>query len=303
MIEEPPAPEDPSQATARRLNFLARTLLRYTTSRRCPYCECSKTQLSGRMNYVVQLRQCPVCGLRFRWPTETTGFLDGFYQKRYKEGGFATDLPDKQLLAEFIRAGFVGSPRDISASIGVLKRILPSGRILDYGCNWGYGVYQLNRAGYDAIGFEISRPRAGQGRRELHVEIIDSLSALDSLADASFDGIYASHVLEHLQSPKEAFAFFARVLKPGGVAMVLVPNCGGKDARELGTRWGPMINEKHTLALDGEFFLKNMPRFGFRIHVLSDPYEEAKINASLIHGTDLPLDGNELMVLARKVSL
>ena len=287
----------------RRLKFLARVLLNYATNRRCPYCDSSKTQLVGRKNYVLQLRQCSACDLRFRWPKETAGFLERFYQEAYKEGGFVTDLPDKQLLAEFIANGFVGSPRDLSASIRVLKRILPSGRILDFGCNWGYGVFQLNRAGYDAVGFEISTLRAEQGRRELHVEIIDSLSALHSLADASFDGIYASHVLEHLQSLKEVFAFFARVLRPDGVAMVLVPNCGGKVARELGTGWGPMINEKHTLALDGEFFLKNMPRFGFRVHALSGPYEEAEINAALIHGAALPRDGDELMVLARKLSL
>jgi 2-polyprenyl-3-methyl-5-hydroxy-6-metoxy-1,4-benzoquinol methylase len=184
--------------------------------------------------------------------------------------------------------------------IGVLKEVLPAGRVLDYGCSWGYGAYQMNRAGYQTVGFEISKPRAELGRRKLGIEIIDSLSALDLLPDSSFDGIFASHVLEHLQSLKEVFGFFARVLRPGGIAMVLVPNAGGKMARELGTGWGPMISEKHTLALDGEFFLNNMPGFGFEVRVISDPYDQKRVDAVLNDADALHHDGQELMVIARK---
>ena len=286
----------------RRLSFLFRVMANYGSDQNCPYCTSSNTQLIERKNLVLQLRRCSVCGLRFRWPKETSGFLEKFYQEEYKEGGFTTDVPDTKLLEEYIAKGFVGSPKDFTTQIGVLKRELPSGRVLDFGCSWGYGVYQLNRAGYETIGFEISKPRAELGRRELHVEIIDSLSVLDSLQDASFDGIYASHVLEHLQSLKEIFTLFARVLKPGGIALVMVPNAGGKMARELGIDWGPMINEKHTLALDGEFFLNNMPGFGFEVRVISDPYDQERVDAVLNHGNDLPHDGQELMVIAKKAS-
>jgi SAM-dependent methyltransferase len=292
--------QGPSETAMRRLKFLTRILLSYTTNRRCPYCDSPKTQLVGRKNCVLQLRQCSVCDLRFRWSKETAGFLERFYQEAYKETGFTTDLPDRQLLGEYLAAGFAGSPKDFSASIGVLKKILPSGCVLDFGCSCGYGVYKLNRAGYDAVGFEISKPRAEHGRRVLHVEIIDSFPALDSLADSSFDGIYASHVLEHLQSLKEVFTFFASVLRPDGVAMMLVPNCGGKMAHELGTQWGPMINEKHTLALDGEFFLRNMPQFGFQVQVLSDPYDQSRVDAVITHEASAPVDGDELMVIAKR---
>jgi SAM-dependent methyltransferase len=38
-----------------------------------------------------------------------------------------------------------------------------------------------------------------------------------------FDVIYCSHVLEHVPNDKLAMREFARVLKPGGVAIILVP--------------------------------------------------------------------------------
>ena len=122
------------------------------------------------------------------------------------------------------------------------------------------------------------------------------------MPDACFDGVYASHVLEHLQSLKEVFAFFARVLKPDGIAVVLVPNCGGQMARELGTRWGPMINEKHTLSLHADFFQRNMPEFGFDVLTLSEPYDSSEVKTALGQVRSLPADGEELMVVAQRKS-
>jgi 2-polyprenyl-3-methyl-5-hydroxy-6-metoxy-1,4-benzoquinol methylase len=283
------------------LSFLGRVLLNYGADKRCPFCDSRKTQLASRKYFVLQLRRCTDCGLRFRWPKQTPEFSENYYQRTYNQG-LTTELPDKEALDRYIASGFIGSPWDHSFTIGVLKGLLPKGRVLDYGCSWGYVTYQLKLAGYEAVGFEISKPRAGEGRRALGVEIVDTLQKLDEMPSASFDGVYSSHVLEHLLSLKEVFAFFARVLKPNGIAMVMVPNCGGKLARELGTGWGPMINEKHTLSLDADFFQKNMPQFGFHVLTLSDPYEPSQVKAALGQTGFLPAEGQELMVVARRKS-
>jgi 2-polyprenyl-3-methyl-5-hydroxy-6-metoxy-1,4-benzoquinol methylase len=91
-------------------------------------------------------------------------------------------------------------------------------------------------------------------------------------------------VLEHLLSLKEIFELFARILKPGGVVFIMVPNSGGKKARDLGIRWQAMINEKHTLALEGGFFEKNMTPFGFNVRAFSDLCT-SRIYAALSIGT------------------
>ena len=45
-----------------------------------------------------------------------------------------------------------------------------------------------------------------------------------SFEDASFDLIYCSWVIEHLENPGKSFCEFARILKPGGHVLVLTPN-------------------------------------------------------------------------------
>lgn len=47
---------------------------------------------------------------------------------------------------------------------------------------------------------------------------------LASIQDSSYDFLLASHILEHVANPLRAVAEFHRVLKPGGTALVLVPN-------------------------------------------------------------------------------
>jgi SAM-dependent methyltransferase len=113
----------------------------------------------------------------------------------------------------------------------------------------------------------------------------------------SVDAILASHVLEHLLSLKDIFASFARILKPGGELMVLVPNSGGYLARTHGVGWTPMINEKHTLALDGAFFERNLSKFGFKVRTMADPYDPPAIKAAFDANRPLSAEGEELMVI------
>ena len=280
-----------------RLTFVTRILLNYRSDKNCPFCNSAKTDLVARKNLILHLRKCQACGLMFRWPKETPGFSEKFYQNSYQEVSFTTELPDQSTLDGFIAKNFAGSPKDFADQISVLKTFLPQGRVLDFGCSWGYGIYQLKQAGYDAFGFEISRPRAELGRRQLGVEILDKLDDLQHIPSQSVDGIFASHVLEHLLSLKEIFELFARILKPGGVVFIMVPNSGGKKARDLGIHWQAMINEKHTLALDGNFFEKNMAPFGFAVRAFSDVCNVAELRSAIDHNEPLSLEGEELRVI------
>ena len=171
----------------------------------------------------------------YRYPKDEVSSNRDFYQTDYQQG-MTTEMPAPAELSDLLASSFRGSEKDLSVDVRIVQEQRESGRLLDYGCSWGYGVYQFRQAGYEAIGFEISKPRAEYGRKHLQVEIIDAFAGLDALEPGSFDVIHCSHVLEHLPELRSAFAIFQRVLKPSGILVIFVPNAGGKKACELGVR-------------------------------------------------------------------
>jgi SAM-dependent methyltransferase len=204
-------------------------------------------------------------------------------------------------LAALVGRNFRGTDKDFAEKIAVLHELCPRGRVLDFGCSWGYGVAQLNARGYQTIGFDVSAPRAAYGRARLGVEILDSYESLDRIPAASFDAIFSNHVLEHLPTPRTAFERFSRLLRPQGILVAFVPNADGAAARLLGSAWGPLVCERHTVALDRHFVEASLPRHGFEVHITSDPYRPREILRSLDAGVSSEqVDGDELLVVARR---
>lgn len=56
------------------------------------------------------------------------------------------------------------------------------------------------------------------------VDIIDNGEILSSLADASVDFVIANHMIEHCQNPIGTIEHHLRVLKPGGILYMAVPD-------------------------------------------------------------------------------
>lgn len=269
-------------------------------NRDCPYCAQGNTLVIGTKRFVLQLRRCADCRLMFRWPKDKVEANRSFYQNRYRER-IVTDVPNAASVEKANPSTFLTPETTLGPKIDLLRMLLPRGRVLDFGCSWGYGTFQLSSAGYDAFGFEISEPRARFGRMHLGLTVMSDEAELDRLA-GSFDAVFASHVLEHIATPAVAFDWIAKMLKPGGVLLAFVPNCGGEEARRLGARWGPMCCEKHPLAFDADFFAGALPNHGFRTATIFSNHCSAENLNAMLQGTARRenLRGEELVIVARR---
>jgi len=59
---------------------------------------------------------------------------------------------------------------------------------------------------------------------QVTVDIVDDGETLRTISDASVDFVIANHVLEHTRNPIGAIETFLRVLKPGGIIFMAIPD-------------------------------------------------------------------------------
>lgn len=101
-------------------------------------------------------------------------------------------------------------------------------RILEVGCGSGWLAKRLNDNGYADISAcdWIDAGRLGSEVREAidFTQVDLNSKGLAVYKSASFDMVVSSNVIEHLESPSFILREIARVLKPGGVAIVSFPN-------------------------------------------------------------------------------
>jgi SAM-dependent methyltransferase len=126
----------------------------------------------------------------------------------------------------------------------LVRRYTADGPYLDFGCGTGHLVRRLSTLG-PASGFEVSEYSAGQARRNapgcaVHTDAAD-------LPTASFGALTAIHVLEHLTDDvaAETLATWRRVLRPGGRALVVMPDPAGRGRRLAGEAWMGFADPTH----------------------------------------------------------
>lgn len=259
------------------LTKVAKAYLSVPIDETCPFCHHNEANILGRKYVLVQLRKCLNCGLMFRFPKEQTEENLRFYQSDYKEG-LTTDLPNELELKRLLDNKFQGTPKDFSAKINLVRSYLSTGKVLDYGCSWGYGVWQFKQAGYEITGFEISQPRADFGRRSLGVDIISQQEEINNLDDQSFDIIFTSHVIEHLPDISNLFTLFHKLLKPGCILAIFVPNCNGCDSSTVfNQKKSFAFGEKHTIAYDSSFLSQTLENYKISVRFLAENTEELQV--------------------------
>lgn len=134
---------------------------------------------------------------------------------------------DRDRLAKMLRnEADMAAKRRIQTVIEYLD-LEPGKRILDCGCGLGWMTKFFTELGASQVlASDLDRQRLARAQAELGSAV--PFTAADILRlpyrDACFDGIALSEVLEHLADDRGALAEVRRVLKPGGVLAITVPN-------------------------------------------------------------------------------
>jgi transcription elongation factor Elf1 len=281
---------------SQRLQYLkcAATTWLLDRDRQCPACNSSDICLVRRKYLVTSLWECEFCGLRFRMPRDHGLDTVEFYQDEYSEG-FTTDCPSEVILSTLIERKFVGSEKDFSAYIGVLKSLgMEDGdSLLDFGASWGYGSWQFRRAGFRVFSYEISKPRAAFARAKLSCDMVESMDKMPEKVKC----LFSAHVIEHLSNPNLIWEVARKVLSTNGMIVCFCPN--GEPAREslLGLRkYDFMWGKVHPMLITPRYLQSTSARYGYRSGVYSSPYDENDISNSR---GESQFTGDELCLIAK----
>ena len=116
---------------------------------------------------------------------------------------------------------------------------LDAGRSLDVGCATGEFVDVLAAQGWDACGIDAFAEFRDDGERLFRSTLAEFESS------NHFDLVTLVHCLEHMPDPIDGLRKVRRLLAPGGLALVVVPNFGGLWAKKLGERWYMLDLQNH----------------------------------------------------------
>jgi SAM-dependent methyltransferase len=101
--------------------------------------------------------------------------------------------------------------------------VRPPARVLDAGCGWGTTLKALEEHGYRVVGADVSRRALERLDRPGRQLVEADLTRPVPERSGTFDAVLALDVIEHLDDDRAAIAQIARLVRPGGVAVLSVP--------------------------------------------------------------------------------
>jgi SAM-dependent methyltransferase len=150
--------------------------------------------------------------------------LKAFYAQEYFQAGHGTYAPD---YSETERAHRALTARTLLFAVEQ-ARGRGGGRLLEVGCGEGWLLAAAARADYALSGLDFSDAGIKRFHPELapHVAFGDAFENLERLIETgvAFDVVAMEHVLEHVLDPEALVRRLPRLLAPGGVVAITVPN-------------------------------------------------------------------------------
>jgi SAM-dependent methyltransferase len=142
--------------------------------------------------------------------------------------------------------------------------IQPPGFLLDYGCGGGFFLCEAKKCGWDTYGLEPLPGHAVHARAKYGVRVITDTLRLDTCAPNFFDVITAFQVFEHLPDPDCELNKLSRIIKPGGIILIEVPNIDTWSVNLLGKRHRHFVQD-HLNFFSPKTLSKLLEKNGFQV--------------------------------------
>jgi len=196
---------------------------------------------------------CNRCGLGKTEPFLTEDELKRIYSSSYRRED-STRFP--AFLERFISIVRDGRRRSV-------ERYAQKGRILDIGCGRGDFLLKMLSYGWECFGLELDERVSRHNRPGMELKY-GSLSN-HRFPDAYFSAVTFWHVFEHLRDPEWALGECSRILKPGGLLVMAVPNMESLQSRLSGRGWFHLDPPFHLYHYSARNIKRLLEKSGFEV--------------------------------------
>ena len=235
----------------------------------CPGCGATQEEvtvlLRGRDRLTgapgdFEVLACGECGLAFTEPRIGPDDFATYYPESY-----SAYVPRARIQRRSIGERIDSLHLDALVRVGPYRRVWRQGpgRVLDVGCGTGDLAAVFARGGWQAYGIEPST-QAAEFAREAGVEAVNGTLDDAPWEDGFFDAIVFNHSLEHIDDPAAALEKAARMLRPGGLLAIAVPNFGSWHRRAFGSAWFQLDLPRHLQHFDRDSLRELVSRSGLR---------------------------------------
>lgn len=193
-------------------------------------------------NHRYKLVQCKHCKLITVDPLPPIQVIKEFYNIDYFDKDYRCGIKTKSYYEEDKE-----QERKALQFLPLLKKIKPSGKLLEIGCAGGTFLYIAREWGYEVQGLEISPYMAKQAsqRYGLKIEIGDLEN--NNLFQGQFDMVCMFDVFEHLPHPLDSLSEVYRLLKPEGVLLIDIPTTKNALAFKLSSKMLRILSKRRDI--------------------------------------------------------
>lgn len=142
------------------------------------------------------------------------------------------------------------------------------GKLLDVGCGEGIYLDLMQKLGWNVTGVEVD-PSAVERARLRGLLVHHGTLEDQAFTEDEFDVITLNHVLEHVHHPLRLLQECFRVLKPGGIIRIFVPNPVSLGHRVFRSEWVALDPPRHLHLWSPEGLTRIAIRAGFKVTIES----------------------------------
>ena len=284
------------------------TVLHWATARLnrdrmlCPSCGGESKCVLDRRFVFLTLAECRDCTLYFRQPTDAPEESYNYYQEEYHDPRI-TEIPTRVELSQLTDSKF-SNKFNRSAQVNLVRHLTGPGRVrvLDYGCSWGYAMWQYLDDGFAVEGFELGEARANFAAKWLEVPVHTKAGQLEG----PYNAIIASHVLEHVPALSPLLNKLKAIIQPGGYFISLTPNANLSFRKTNAKLWSQLWGNRHPLFIHSNYLARQFS--GWQTIALTRSAFQSEtfpLNANITEeafksSTIFDQTGDELIFIAKK---